>query len=70
MTFYVQKPFIISAHKTGQGDYIVTGTNDKKYTCKADIFERTYEEVDVIDIEEENSCQTSFGFCSGTSSAI
>ena len=27
------------------GDWIITGVNGEKYTCKPDIFEKTYEPV-------------------------
>lgn len=32
------------------GDWIIKGVNEEIYPCKADIFEKTYEQVD-----EENS---------------
>lgn len=31
--------------KVSDGDYIIKGVNGEFYPCKADIFEKTYEEV-------------------------
>ncbi len=30
------------------GDWIITGVNGEKYPCKQDIFEKTYEPVEVM----------------------
>ena len=55
---YRKKPVIIEAYKTDKpvviktlegdmkasiGDFIITGVNGEQYSCKPDIFEKTYE---------------------------
>jgi hypothetical protein len=35
-----------------EGDWIITGVNGEKYPCKPDIFEKTYELVEIDDIKE------------------
>ena len=62
---YVKKPIIIEAYKTDEevfietlegtmkanvGDYIITGLNGEKYPCKAEIFEKIYEEIHEVEI--------------------
>ncbi|MFR7907998.1 MAG: hypothetical protein ACLU4K_07240 [Oscillospiraceae bacterium] len=57
---YRKKPIVIEAYKTDKpvviktlegdmkasiGDFIITGVNGEQYSCKPDIFEKTYEEV-------------------------
>ena len=57
-----KKPVIIEAYQTDKeifietlegvmkadvGDWIITGVNGEKYPCKPDIFEKTYEPVEV-----------------------
>ena len=59
---YRKKPIEIDAFQTGQdmiiktlegdmkaqkGDWIITGVNGEQYPCKPDIFDKTYERVDV-----------------------
>lgn len=59
---YRKKPVIIEAYQTDKeiiihtlegdmlasvGDYIITGVNGEQYPCKPDIFEKTYEPVEV-----------------------
>lgn len=29
------------------GDYVIKGVNDEFYPCKPDIFDKTYEEIDI-----------------------
>ena len=56
-----KKPVVVEAYKTEKrevihtlegdmiaspGDWIITGVNGEKYTCKPDIFEKTYEKID------------------------
>jgi hypothetical protein len=33
-------------HKVNPGDWIITGINGEHYSCKPDIFEKTYEKVE------------------------
>lgn len=33
------------AHECATGDFIIKGVNGEFYPCKADIFEKTYEEI-------------------------
>ncbi|WP_337405729.1 hypothetical protein [Porcipelethomonas sp.] len=55
---YRKKPIVIEAYKTDKpvvikilegdmkasiGDFIITGVNGEQYSCKPDIFEKTYE---------------------------
>ena len=55
---YRKKPIVIEAYKTYKpvviktlegdmkasiGDFIITGVNGEQYSCKPDIFEKTYE---------------------------
>ena len=57
---YVKKPVVVEAYQTDReitihtlegdlmasvGDYIIIGVNGEKYSCKPDIFKKTYEEV-------------------------
>jgi hypothetical protein len=35
-------------HEVTPGDWIITGVRGEKYPCKPDIFEMTYEPVDVV----------------------
>lgn len=57
-----KKPVIIDAYQTKKemdivtlegtmhaevGDWIITGVNGEQYPCKPDIFEKTYEEVNL-----------------------
>jgi hypothetical protein len=59
---YRKKPIEIDAFQTEQdmiiktlegdmkaqkGDWIITGVNGEQYPCKPDIFDKTYERVDV-----------------------
>ena len=59
---YKKKPILVEAYQTDKeitihtlegdmiaspGDYIITGVNGEQYPCKPDIFEKTYELVDV-----------------------
>lgn len=59
---YRKKPIVIEAyqtdkimyietlegiHKANVGDYIITGVHGEQYPCKPDIFEKTYEPVDL-----------------------
>lgn len=34
-------------HKASVGDWIITGVHGEQYPCKPDIFEKTYEPVEV-----------------------
>ena len=60
---YRKKPVIIEAYQTDEellintlegdllasvGDYIITGINGEQYPCKPDIFEKTYEIVQLV----------------------
>ncbi len=62
MMKYRKKPIEIDAFQTEQdmiiktlegdmraqkGDWIITGVNGEQYPCKPDIFDKTYERVDV-----------------------
>lgn len=64
---YRKKPVVIEAYQTDKvmyietlegrmkanvGDYIITGINGEQYPCKPDIFEKTYELVDVVEDNE------------------
>ena len=57
-----KKPVVVEAYQTDKkevihtlegdmiaspGDWIITGINGEKYPCKPDIFEETYEKVEV-----------------------
>lgn len=45
---YRKKPIVVEAfqlNERGAGDYIIRGVNGEIYSCKADIFEKTYEKV-------------------------
>lgn len=59
-----KKPVIVEAYQTDKefdietlegrmhasvGDYIITGVNGEQYPCKPDIFEKTYERVNLGD---------------------
>ena len=59
---YRKKPVVVEAYQTDQtvyietlegihradpGDYIITGVKGEQYPCKPDIFQRTYEPVEV-----------------------
>ena len=35
-------------HEVTPGDWIITGIQGEKYSCKPDIFEATYEAVEVV----------------------
>jgi len=63
---YRKKPVVIEAYQTNceliihtlegdmkasVGDYIITGVNGEQYPCKPDIFEKTYEKVEVTESE-------------------
>lgn len=39
-----------------ENDYIIRGIKGELYPCKPDIFEATYEEVDIFDDEQERVC--------------
>lgn len=60
---YRKKPVVVKAYKTDKeifietlegtmkasvGDYIITGVNGERYPCKPDVFEKTYEPVEVL----------------------
>ena len=62
-----KKPVVVEAYQTNKevdietlegimhadvGDWIITGVNGEKYPCKPDIFEKTYELVEVEENEE------------------
>ena len=66
---YRKKPVIIEAYQTDEellihtlegdllasvGDYIITGINGEQYPCKPDIFEKTYEIVQLVWIWDTN----------------
>lgn len=59
---YRKRPIVIEAYRTDKeiiietlegnlkaniGDYVITGLRGEKYPCKPDIFEKTYELVEV-----------------------
>jgi hypothetical protein len=49
------KPFVETLEGNmpiAEGDWIITGINGEKYPCKKDIFEKTYELVEIDDIKE------------------
>lgn len=63
MAKYRKKPVVIEAYKTdveldietlegvmhaNVGDYIITGVKGERYPCKPDIFEATYESVELL----------------------
>ena len=60
---YRKKPVVVEAYQTDKemiihtlegdmkasvGDYIITGVNGEQYPCKPDIFEKTYEKIDMV----------------------
>ena len=62
MSKYRKKPIVVEAYRTDKemdiktlegvmhaniGDFIITGVNGEIYPCKPDIFEKTYEKVEV-----------------------
>lgn len=43
--FFIQIETLEGTMKAGIGDWIIKGINGEFYPCKADIFDKTYEEV-------------------------
>ena len=67
MAKFRKKPVVIEAYQTNEeldintlegvmhaniGDWIITGVNGEQYPCKPDIFEKTYEPVEEIDVHK------------------
>ena len=63
-----KKPVVIEAYQTDKemdietlegtmhanvSDWIITGVNGEQYPCKPDIFEKTYEQIDVINAKRK-----------------
>lgn len=64
MPKYRKRPVVVEAYQTEEeqiihtlegdmvaspGDFIITGVNGETYPCKSDIFEKTYEQVEVVE---------------------
>lgn len=47
MTLEDGKEYFVVAHVATEGDYIIKGIQGEFYACKPDIFEQTYEAIDV-----------------------
>lgn len=62
MARFVKKPVVVEAYQTAEelfietlegtmraapGDWIITGIRGEQYPCKPDVFEATYDPVDV-----------------------
>lgn len=47
MPKYRKKPVVVEAMRANEGDYIIKGVQGEVYPCKLDIFEQTYEALDV-----------------------
>jgi len=61
-TIYRKKPIMVMAYRTDEeiqihtlegvmtaspGDYIISGVNGEQYPCKPDIFDKTYDKVEI-----------------------
>lgn len=47
MTLEDGKEYFVVAHVATEGDYVIKGVQGEFYACKPDIFEETYEAIDV-----------------------